>query len=405
MFTSPEPTAEIRRFVAYLRESSYVIGLAELNAMIQIILLAGVQDYRRIEKYWRALASSSHKQWEQFPILFENYWFPKKLKGSTKSSGQKKQGKSLPELIQEIKGDTGSTKPGQHGAMVGLSSADNETDTTGQEQGQGGASKVEPLAEKPLGEWLPEDSRYLDSVIAPLQARLKRKLLRHYKNHPHANRIDLRKSIRKAASTAGELISLHMKQRKTIPPKVFILVDVSKSMESHAQFFLRMARSFCQVLNARVFVFHTSLIEVTALMKKDSGRVQEKINSVTFGFGGGTKIATNLESFLLESKVGTFGNKIRGVGRGDHVFVLSDGYDTDAPEQTFAALSAIRNKGAKIFWLHPTVQKPQSAALLFSESAISGFMAVSHLGSLEGLVDLISGYQDQGYLNTVRLEA
>ena len=51
------------------------------------------------------------------------------------------------------------------------------------------------------------------------------------------------------------------------------------------------------------------------------------------------------------------------------------------------------------------MQKPQSAALLFSESAISGFMAVSHLGGLEGLVDLISGHQDQGYLNTVRLEA
>jgi len=405
MFTSPKPTEEIRQFVAHLRESGYVIGLSELNAIIQIALLAGVQDYRRIEKYWRALASSTHKQWEQFPMLFESYWFPKKLKGSTKSSGQKKQGKSLPELIQEIKGESGTTKPGQNGSTVGLGSADNETDAAGQEQGQGGASKVEPLAEKPLGEWMPEDSRYLDGLIAPLQTKLKRKLLRHYKNHPHANRIDLRKSIRRAVGNAGELISLHMKQRKTTPPKVFILVDVSKSMESHAQFFLRMARSFCQILNARVFVFHTSLIEVTALMKKESGRVQEKINSVAFGFGGGTKIATNLEAFLIKSKIGSSGNKIRGVGRGDIVFVLSDGYDTDAPEQTFAALTAIRNKGAKIFWLHPTVQKPQSEAIRYSESAIAGFMAVSHLGSLEGLVDLISGHQNQVYSNTMRLEA
>ena len=157
MFTSPKPTEEIRQFVAHLRESGYVIGLSELNAIIQIALLAGVQDYRRIEKYWRALASSSHKQWEQFPMLFEGYWFPKKLKGSTKSSGQKKQGKSLPELIQEIKGEAGTTKPGQNGSTVGLGSADNENDAAGQEQGQGGASKVEPLAEKPLGEWMPEE--------------------------------------------------------------------------------------------------------------------------------------------------------------------------------------------------------------------------------------------------------
>ena len=141
------------------------------------------------------------------------------------------------------------------------------------------------------------------------------------------------------------------------------------------------------------------------LMKKESGRVQEKINSVAFGFGGGTKIATNLETFLIKSKIGPSGNKIRGIGRDDIVFVLSDGYDTDAPEQTFAALTAIRNKGAKIFWLHPTVQKPQSEAIRLSESAISGFMAVSHLGSLEGLVDLISGHQNQVDSNAMRLEA
>jgi uncharacterized protein with von Willebrand factor type A (vWA) domain len=251
---------------------------------------------------------------------------------------------------------------------------------------------------------MPEDSRYLDELIAPLQVRLKRKLLRHFKNHPHAHRVDLRKSIRKSSSTAGELITLYMKKRKSIPPKVFILVDVSKSMESHAQFFLRMARSFCQILSARTFVFHTSLIEVTSIMKKNSSRVQEKINSVAFGFGGGTKIATNLEYFLLASKVGPSGNKIRGVGRGDIIFVLSDGYDTDPPEQTYAALSAIRNKGAKIFWLHPTIQKPQSEAIRFCESVISGFMAVSHLGSLEGLVDLIAGQRDRGYLSAVRLE-
>jgi uncharacterized protein with von Willebrand factor type A (vWA) domain len=137
-----------------------------------------------------------------------------------------------------------------------------------------------------------------------------------------------------------------------------------------------------------VFVFHTSLIEVTALMRRDSGRVQEKINAVTFGFGGGTRIATNLLSFVRQSGLGPSGNRIRGLGRRDIVYVLSDGYDTDPAQQTLAAIQTIRNKGAELFWLHPTVTIPQSEAIQLSKNVISGFMAVSHLASLEGLVDL-----------------
>jgi uncharacterized protein len=184
------------------------------------------------------------------------------------------------------------------------------------------------------------------------------------------------------------LIQLQTKKRKTVLPKVFILVDVSKSMEAHAPFFLRMARSFCQIMNARVFVFHTSLIEVTTLLKKNSGRVQEKINSVTFGFGGGTRIASNLQKFLVQCQRGPNGQRIRGLGRRDMLFVLSDGYDTDPPEELPKVLQSVKQMGADVFWLHPTVEAPQSLAIQGSRQFISGFMAVSHLNSLEGLVDL-----------------
>ena len=102
MLDSPTPTEEIRHFVAYLRESGFVIGLSEFKAMVHIALSAGIQDNARIEKCWRGIASSSHQQWDQFPALFEAFWYPKKVKGKTKSSGQKKQGKSLPQLIQEL---------------------------------------------------------------------------------------------------------------------------------------------------------------------------------------------------------------------------------------------------------------------------------------------------------------
>lgn len=383
------PTEEIRQFVTYLRECGFVIGLSEFKAMVDISLIAGIQDPARIQKYWRGIACSTQAQWQQFPGLFDVFWYPNKKKAATKSSGQKKKSKSLPELIQALHDETasGSQKPTQTRQTMGLGQG-GEDDESGPDQSQGGASQTDPLAHKPLGDWLPQDSQQLDKLIAPLQARLKRKLIRHYQYKPHAKRIDIRQSIRKSSSTAGELIHLHMRDLKTVPPNVFILVDVSQSMESHAQFFLRMARSFCQILNARVFVFHTGLIEVTALMHRSSSRVQEKINAVTFGFGGGTRIATNLHAFLEQSKQARSGHRTRGLTKRDVVYVLSDGFDTDPPQQTLAAIEAIRRRGAELFWLHPTVQIPQSEAIQMSQHAISGFMALSHLGSLEGLIDL-----------------
>jgi uncharacterized protein len=382
------PNTAILEFIAYLRANGYVIGLSELQAMVTIVQEAGVQNAKRIERCWRGIASSSKSQWLKFPELFEAFWFPKKTKGSTKSSGQKKKGKSLPELITQMKSDMAQHTAAQDSKTIGLGSSENNQAANGLEQGQGGASKVDPLAEKPLGDWLPSDSHQLDQLIAPLQARIRRKLIRHYRRNPQATFLDFRQSIRKATSTGGELIQLSMKERKSILPNIYILVDVSKSMETHAQFFLRLARSFSQVLNARVFVFHTRLIEVTPLMKRDSGRVQEKINAVTFGFGGGTKIASNLEAFLEQSKLGPSGNRVRSITRRDIVYVLSDGFDTDPPEKTAAVISRVRKKGAELFWLHPTKDIPQSQAIQMSQDMITGFMAVNNLASLEGLVDL-----------------
>lgn len=385
------PTQSIQHFAAYLRDHGFVIGLAELHAMLQMALWTKIDSPQQLEKYWRGIACSSQKQWRQFPDLFEAYWFPQRVKGKVKSSQKKRSGKSLHELVQEIQGQ-GQSMPttGQSGTL-GLGGQGDGSEVADSERGQGGASRTDPLVDKPLGEWLPHDSEQLDRLIEPLQARLRRKLIRRYRRASQASRIDLRESIRKAMGTAGEIVRLQTRKRQTVMPKVYILVDVSHSMETHAQFFLRMARSFCQVMHARAFVFHTSLIEVTDLLKRNSGRVQEKINSVTFGFGGGTRIASNLQQFIEQAKRGPSGQRIRGLGRRDLVFVLSDGFDTDPHEQLPLAVQQIRRLGAELYWLHPTVDVPQSRAVQAAHQDISGFLSVSHLDSLDRLVDLIDG--------------
>jgi uncharacterized protein with von Willebrand factor type A (vWA) domain len=79
----------------------------------------------------------------------------------------------------------------------------------------------------------------------------------------------------------------------------------------------------------------------------------------------------------------------RALGARDLVYVLFDGYDTDPPDETERSIRAIRQRGAKLYWLHPNKEEPGSQAIQQSRHLISGFLAIHHLQSLENLVKLV----------------
>jgi uncharacterized protein with von Willebrand factor type A (vWA) domain len=379
------PDLQIRRFASYLREHGFLIGLGELDAMLRITLLLNPTQYSQLKSCWRGLVCSTSDQWQKYPDLFEAFWFPHRVRGSTRSSGVNRKNKSLQNLVAQMHADMDAAA-GQAKPSVGLEvdsqfgEGDDGFNGIDSPQAMGGASKTDPL-NRDVKQWMPQDSAQLESFIHPLDRRLRKKLMRKWIQTHKTQRIDVPATIRLSLATDGELLRLKRKQRDTRKPRIYVLVDVSKSMESHAAFFLRIGRVFHQLLNARVFVFHTRLTEVSSLLTTRTIRIQEKINAVTFGFGGGTKIATNLEAFL-KVHVG------RALGSRDLVYVLSDGYDTDPANETERAIRAIRQRGAKLFWLHPNKEKPSSEAILKSAYLITDFMALDSVQSLENLAKL-----------------
>ena len=171
-------------------------------------------------------------------------------------------------------------------------------------------------------------------------------------------------------------------RRQRRQPRVVVLVDVSRSMEVHAQFFLRLTRAMVEVMDARAFVFHTRLADVTPLLKRRSERVQEKVNAVTFGFGGGTRIASCLHE-AVHVHLG------RALSRGDLFMVFSDGYDTDEPEALAEVLSQVKARGARVCWLHPTKEAPTSAAMVLAAPYVTRFLPAHNLASLSRLPELL----------------
>jgi uncharacterized protein with von Willebrand factor type A (vWA) domain len=256
-----------------------------------------------------------------------------------------------------------------------------EPDDGGLSRAQGGASRAEALHDRTLSEWLPQDLSQLERLAEQIAQRLRKRLTRRWHDSAQGRRLDVRRTLRASLRTGGLPVHPVWRAPRREWPRLFILVDVSRSMETHAQLFLRIARAFVSAMNARVFVFHTRLAEVTPLLRSDSAAVQEKVNAVTAGFGGGTRIATSLADFhAVHARA--------QLTRNARVWVLSDGFDADEPPRLAEELARVRRRGARIRWFHPSERPPASQAMqhvVEQAGLVEGF---SRLNSLRDLAEL-----------------
>ena len=381
-----DPRLQLGAFAHYLRGHGFALGYAEVELMARAAAALPLQQWPRAQALWRAIACGSKTQWERYPELHIAFWFPNKVRGTTRSSGLVRKTRALPELVAQMHKDMASTPPGAAKPIVGVADQAGAGDVQSPDaspKAQGGANRRAAADTRDFSEWLPGDMDRFEPLVEAFARRLRAKLMRRLQDHPQRGAIHLRRSLRQALATGGELVQLHHVQRKRRLPQVVVLVDVSRSMESHAPFFLRLGRALVDIMGARAFVFHTRLAEVTPLMKRRSKRMQEKVNAVSFGFGGGTRIAHCL-GLALDLHLG------RSLHAGDLFMVLSDGYDTDAPEDLGAVLSRVRSRGARVCWLHPTVEIPQSEAMRLAAPQVHRFLPAHNLASLSRLPELLA---------------
>ncbi len=366
----------IAGFAAHLREHGFRVGVPEQLAMLRTAVLLEVSAHRRLEACWRSLVCGGAEQWRRFPELFRLYWFPERATGSVRLSGDLRPRRDLRQLVADLHAATGQGTA----APAALGAGEGESDETAQDDhhARGGASRAEPLERRDLRDWGAEDMSRLERLVEAIAKRLRTRLTRRRRVDARGQVLDLRKTLRRSLRTGGVPFEPAWLLRRRERPRLFILVDVSRSMELYARLFLRVARAFAAVLKARVFVFHTRLAEVTALLERPSGPGQEKLAAAMAGFGGGTRIAASLANFLR--------SHVRGaLSRYARVLIMSDGFDSDGATELAAQLRAIRGRGASIYWLHPSREPPQSAALAPCAGLVDAFVPVHDLDSLARL--------------------
>lgn len=87
--------------------------------MLRITLLLKPSQYSQLKSCWRGLVCSTPDQWQKYPDFFEAFWFPHRVRGSTKSSGIKRKNKSLQSLVAQMHADMNAAS-GEANTSVGL---------------------------------------------------------------------------------------------------------------------------------------------------------------------------------------------------------------------------------------------------------------------------------------------
>lgn len=380
-----DPREAIVRFAAYLREHGFAVGFDELALMQCVAADIPPGQSRTLEPAWRSLVAGNRRQWERFPALFSAFWFPHRMRGSTRVVGTRPCARTLPEQVAALHDQLSSAvKPSDSQGRNGWAAAgsDESGESESSPRAMGGASRSDPGDTRPFAEWAPQEIERIEPLITAFARRLRRLLLRRREVSRQHDVLDLRACLRAAHGTGGELIRLAWRRHATRRPRVVVMVDVSRSMERHAPFFMRVAKVFGDRADARIFVFHTRIAEVTAMLRRPGARMQERINAVSFTFGGGTRIASTLEQAL--------DGPLRGyLGRSDLVMICSDGFDADPPERLPLVLDRVNALGSRIVWLHPTREPPASLAMQAAFGTIRTFVPVYDVNSLARLPGVI----------------
>ena len=159
---------------------------------------------------------------------------------------------------------------------------------------------------------------------------------------------NLRQALREAVRRDGEVLHLPKLRRKLAQRRILLLIDVSGSMKTETDGFLRLAHSLGRVAERlEVFTLGTRLTRITrTIHRRQRDQALEMTASLVADWDGGTRIGEALQAFLAVPR-------FAGFARGALVVMLSDGLERGEHDTMTAAVQRLARLAWRIEWLTP----------------------------------------------------
>jgi uncharacterized protein len=190
---------------------------------------------------------------------------------------------------------------------------------------------------------------------------------------PTGRRLDMRRTLRRARRTHGEIVDLCWSTRPRRPRRMLILLDVSGSLKEHTPALLRVAHA---AAGASSFAFGTRLTRITReLAVADPQRALSAVSRILTDADGGTAIGHALQEFL--------GNpRHLALARGALIVVISDGLERGDCTPMVRAVERLARLGHRLIWWSPLACAPSYRPVTRGMAALLG-----HLDRLGGVRD------------------
>ncbi|MFC3118416.1 vWA domain-containing protein [Jhaorihella thermophila] len=212
-------------------------------------------------------------------------------------------------------------------------------------------------------------------------------------------RYDLRRALRSAMRTGGEMNKLHRQEPRPRWPNLVVLCDISGSMSQYSRVILHFLHT---VMNAKgqgwakvhAFTFGTRLTNITRhLNQRDVDAALAAAGAEAQDWEGGTRIGACLHEFNRDWSR-------RVMGQGAVVLLITDGLDRDDPGQLAREIERLHLSARRLVWLNPLLRwdgfAPKAQGIRAMLPHVDSFRAGHSIASLEDLARVISRPDDCG---------
>ena len=225
------------------------------------------------------------------------------------------------------------------------------------------ASATERLRGRDFAELSPAELSRLVVLMRELTLAIPPRRTRRYRSTRTGRRPDIRRTLRQARRSGGEVIRLSRRAPRIRPRRLVVLCDISGSMEPYARALLMLlyVLNGGQVRNGpgngqprpEVFSFATRLTRLTpALSAASPDTMLAKAGEAAPDWSGGTRIGAAVKEFNDH-----YGS--RGLARGAVVLIISDGWETGDPALLGAQMARLSRMAHRIVWANPRTQSPR----------------------------------------------
>ncbi len=385
--TPDEIGAELRvqlaGFMATLRDNGFKVGLAETRDALAVLLSPLSHRPHALKAAFRALFCGRLSDWQRFDDIFDAYWFGKGVKAAVRVSGtsSRKGTKTLRELV-DAKGNRQDTLAGDVERQPGEEDEASDETPSGRREGASIADSLGQVDFRKIHD--PEALEQAHLLAERLARSMRVRLTRRDRQRRKGPRLDLRRTIRHSIAHGGTPIELIRKGPRQRQLRLVILLDASGSMNNYTAVFTRFVHGILDSFReAEAFLFHTRLVHVSsALAERDAARALDRMGLMAQGIGGGTKIGEALAEFNRW-------HAARVIHSRTCVMVLSDGYDTGAPEVLGEEMARLRRRCKRIVWLNPLIgwqgYEPVAGGMQAALPHVDLFAPAHNLDSLAAL--------------------